>query len=118
MVGSTARSIVSLTVKAGRTRALSAHGASSPARHCRTSTSRSLCRDLVGRFVSAEVEHDVQPHRDDPERTVTWIRLSNLKQADAFELEAPEEDEVEEERLGAPEIDEEDGDDLSALMGL
>lgn len=40
--------------------------------------------DLVGRYFTAVVKHDVKPHRDDPTRTVTWIKLNDIKTATGF----------------------------------
>lgn len=40
--------------------------------------------DLVGRYFTATVKHDVKPHRDDPTRTVTWIKLNDIKTAKGF----------------------------------
>ena len=45
--------------------------------------------DLVGKYIACEVKHDVQPHRDDPNKTVTWIRLGDKHQASSFEGEEP-----------------------------
>jgi hypothetical protein len=40
--------------------------------------------DLVGRFFQADVTHNVQPNKNDPNKTVTWIRLNNWKPAEGF----------------------------------
>lgn len=40
--------------------------------------------DLVGCFFQADVTHDVQPNKNDPNKTVTWIRLNNWKPSEGF----------------------------------
>jgi hypothetical protein len=40
--------------------------------------------DLVGCFFQADVSHDVQPNKNDPKKTVTFIRLNNWKPAEGF----------------------------------
>jgi len=40
--------------------------------------------DLVGRFFQADVTHDVQPSKNDPSKTVTFIRLNNWKPSKGF----------------------------------
>jgi hypothetical protein len=40
--------------------------------------------DLVGCFFQADVTHDVQPNKNDPNKTVTWIRLNNWKPSKGF----------------------------------
>lgn len=40
--------------------------------------------DLVGHYIECEVTHDIQPKRDDPTQTVTWVRLGNKKPANGF----------------------------------
>lgn len=40
--------------------------------------------DLVGCFFQADVSHDVQPNKNNPEKTVTWIRLNNWKPSKGF----------------------------------
>lgn len=44
--------------------------------------------DLIGKYISAQVEHTTQPHRDDPNKTVTFVNLRDKEQAYAFEQEA------------------------------
>ncbi len=41
--------------------------------------------ELVGRFIKAEVTHDVLPNKNDPTKTVTFTRLGNKYTADGFE---------------------------------
>ena len=48
--------------------------------------------DLIGKYISAQVEHTVQPHRDDPNKTVTFANLRDKQEAYAFEHEADAED--------------------------
>ena len=40
--------------------------------------------DLVGCFLQADVTHDVQPNKNDPNKTVTFIRLNNWKPSKGF----------------------------------
>jgi len=40
--------------------------------------------DLVGCFFQADVTHDVQPSKNDPNKTVTFIRLNNWKPSKGF----------------------------------
>jgi hypothetical protein len=40
--------------------------------------------DLVGCFFQADVTHDVQPNKNNPEKTVTWIRLNNWRPSEGF----------------------------------
>ena len=40
--------------------------------------------DLVGCFFQADVAHDVQPSKNDPNKTVTFIRLNNWKPSKGF----------------------------------
>ncbi len=46
-------------------------------------------KDLEGRYMKCTVEHNVQPHRDDPKKTVTFINLKDNSPAEGFG-EAPE----------------------------
>lgn len=41
-------------------------------------------KDLENCYMKCIVEHDVQPHRDDPSKTVTFVQLTNNKPADGF----------------------------------
>ncbi len=43
--------------------------------------------DLVGRYIRCSVEHDVQPSKKDPNKTVTFIRLGDKSPADGFDEE-------------------------------
>jgi len=40
--------------------------------------------DLVGCFFQADVTHDIQPSKNDPNKTVTWVRLNNWKPSEGF----------------------------------
>jgi len=44
--------------------------------------------DLVGCFIECDVEHDVQPNRNDPSKTVTFVRLADKRPSDGCD-EAP-----------------------------
>lgn len=45
--------------------------------------------DIVGCYIKATVEHDVQPNKNKPGQTVTFIRLNNFQTADGFDNESP-----------------------------
>jgi len=40
--------------------------------------------DLVGRFIECEVEHDVQSSNKNPDKTVTFVKLTDKSPADGF----------------------------------
>lgn len=40
--------------------------------------------DLVGKYIEATVEHDKKPNRNDPSKTVTFVRLGDKKPASGF----------------------------------
>lgn len=40
--------------------------------------------DLLGKYIGATVEHDVQPNKNDPTKTVTFVHLKEYKQASGF----------------------------------
>ena len=42
-------------------------------------------QDLVGCFVECDVEHDVQPNRNDPDKTVTFVRLAEKRRSDGWD---------------------------------
>lgn len=46
--------------------------------------------DIVGCYIKCKVEHDVLPSRNDPERTVTFCRLTYKEPASGFENEETE----------------------------
>lgn len=45
--------------------------------------------DFVGKFVEAEVEHEVVPNRDNPDKTVTFIRLSDKRPSEGWTEDKP-----------------------------
>lgn len=45
--------------------------------------------DIVGCYIKATVEHDVQPNKNKPGQTITFIRLNDFKTADGFDSEPP-----------------------------
>ena len=53
-------------------------------------------QELVGKFVKCTVEHDVQPNINDPEKTVTFVRLNDFKVASGFESNKNEVDPLDE----------------------
>ena len=62
--------------------------------------------DLVGCFIECDVEHDIQPNRNDPSKTVTFVRLADKRPSDGWdEAPAPK---------GKPKFDRSN---LSALLG-
>lgn len=40
---------------------------------------------LVGKYIGATVEHDVQPNKNDPTKTVTFVHLTSYQQASGFD---------------------------------
>lgn len=46
--------------------------------------------DLVGCFIECDVEHDVQPNKNKPDKTVTFARLTDKRPSEGWdEREAP-----------------------------
>lgn len=45
--------------------------------------------ELIGRFFGATVAHDVQPSRDNPNKTVTFVRLNDKTESDGFPPATP-----------------------------
>ena len=45
--------------------------------------------DLTGKYFQATVEHQKQPNRNDPTKTVTFVRLNDKAPAVCFEHETP-----------------------------
>lgn len=41
--------------------------------------------DLIGHFIECDVEHDVQPNKNKPDKTVTFVRLSDKRPSDGWE---------------------------------
>ena len=46
--------------------------------------------DIVGCYLKCKVEHDVQPSKNDPAKTVTFIKLTEKSPASGFENEESE----------------------------
>lgn len=44
--------------------------------------------DLIGCFIECDVEHDTQPSNKDPNKTVTFARLTDKRQSDGWNEEA------------------------------
>jgi hypothetical protein len=49
-------------------------------------------QDLVGCYMRCVVSHDVRPHKNDPNRTVTFVRLGDKFPADGFQNESKKTD--------------------------
>ena len=47
--------------------------------------------DLVGCYIEATVEHETKPNKNDPAKTVTFVRLGDKKAASGFGKTAPKE---------------------------
>ena len=45
--------------------------------------------DLVGCYIEATVEHETKPNKNDPAKTVTFVRLGDKKAASGFGKTAP-----------------------------
>lgn len=45
--------------------------------------------DLIGCFIEADVEHDHQPSKNDPNKTVTFVRLTEKRESDGWDEPAP-----------------------------
>jgi hypothetical protein len=65
--------------------------------------------DLVGCYIKSTVEHEKVPSKNDPAKTVTFLRLTNQAPASGFEKE--------EEREKSNESDTSGGIDLDAILG-
>ncbi len=63
-------------------------------------------KDLEGCYMRCEVDHDVQPNKNDPSKTITFVRLNYKGSATGF-------DEVED----SPSEESKDGFDLDTLLG-
>lgn len=42
--------------------------------------------DLLGCFIECDIEHDVQPNKNKPDQTVTFVRLADKRPSDGFEV--------------------------------
>lgn len=40
--------------------------------------------DLIGHFIECDVEHDVQPNKNKPDKTVTFVRLADKRPSDGW----------------------------------
>ena len=49
-------------------------------------------RDLIGRYMKAEVKHNVVPSAKDPSKNLTFVNLGDKYPADGFEEDSDEED--------------------------
>lgn len=65
--------------------------------------------DLVGCYIKATVEHEKVPSKNDPAKTVTFLRLTDQAPASGFEKK--------EEREKSNESDTSGGIDLDAILG-
>lgn len=45
--------------------------------------------DLVGCFIECDVEHDVQPNKNKPDKTVTFARLADKRPSEGWVKEKP-----------------------------
>lgn len=43
--------------------------------------------DLIGCFIECNIEHDVQPNKNHPDKTITFARLADKRPADGWEDE-------------------------------
>ena len=41
--------------------------------------------DLIGHFIECDIEHDVQPNKNKPGQTVTFVRLADKRPSDGWE---------------------------------
>ena len=69
-------------------------------------------QDLVGCYMRCVVSHDVRPHKNDPNRTVTFVRLGDKFPADGFESESKKTDGPKQSVPAAP-----GAIDLDAILG-
>ena len=44
-------------------------------------------KELINKYIGAKVEHTTMPHKDDPEKTVTFVNLTDKWVADGFDTE-------------------------------
>ena len=69
--------------------------------------------DIVGCYIKATVEHDVQPNKNKPGQTITFIRLNGFETADDFGNESPLADQLHK----TDEKPSSSGFDLDAILG-
>lgn len=41
--------------------------------------------DLVGHFIECDIEHDTQPNKNKPDKTVTFVRLADKRPSDGWD---------------------------------
>ena len=41
--------------------------------------------DLIGHFIECDVTHDVQPNKNDPSKTITFVRLGDKRPSEGWE---------------------------------
>ena len=44
--------------------------------------------DLVGHFIECDIEHDVQPNKNKPDKTITFARLADKRPSDGWDDQA------------------------------
>ena len=44
--------------------------------------------DLVGHFIECDIEHDVQPNKNKPDKTITFARLADKRPSDGWDEQA------------------------------
>ena len=74
--------------------------------------------DLVGCFIECDVEHDVQPNKNKPDKTVTFARLADKRPSDGWiEGEAPTPTPATKPAPAASQTAKKPSFDLNALLG-
>lgn len=74
--------------------------------------------DLVGCFVECDVEHDVQPNKNKPDKTVTFARLADKRPSEGWdEGEAPSPAPASKPAPAASQTAKKPSFDLNALLG-
>ena len=43
--------------------------------------------DLLGNFIECDVEHDIQPNKNNPDKTVTFVRFTDKRASDGWDEE-------------------------------
>lgn len=72
--------------------------------------------ELINHYIKAKVEHTVQPNRNDPSKTVTFIKLTDKWSADGFDTEPCEKALTLGNDAPAPQTDLNTGVDLNSLL--
>lgn len=74
--------------------------------------------DLVGCFIECDIEHDVQPNKNKPDKTVTFARLADKRPSEGWEeTEAPTPAPAKKAAPAASQAAKKPGFDLNALLG-